>query len=128
MLKHAGRAVSYAVGHGLTVMYVTEDTVRAHPDTLRGLFLAATGAGASRLCLCDTVGHATPTGAANLVRFAREVVRESGTDTALDWHGHSDRGLAVINTIAAIRAGASRVHGCAIGIGERVGNTPMDQL
>jgi len=110
------------------VMYVTEDTVRARPETLRKLFLTAIECGASRLCLCDTVGHATPTGAANLVRFAKQVVKESGAEVGLDWHGHSDRGLAVINTIAAIRAGASRVHGCAIGIGERVGNTPMDQL
>jgi 2-isopropylmalate synthase len=109
-------------------MYVTEDTVRAQPAQLRQLFLAAIRCGAKRLCLCDTVGHATPTGAANLVRFALEVVRESGADVELDWHGHSDRGLAVINTLAAIRAGATRVHGCGIGIGERVGNTAMDQL
>jgi len=109
-------------------MYVTEDTVRAQPATLRRLFLTAIRCGAKRLCLCDTVGHATPTGTANLVRFAREVVLESKADVELDWHGHSDRGLAVVNTIAAIRAGATRVHGCAIGIGERVGNTPMDQL
>ena len=128
MLKHTEDAVTYAVSHGLPVMYVTEDTVRARPDTLRRLFLTAIGCGARRLCLCDTVGHATPTGAANLVRFALEVVRESGADVELDWHGHCDRGLAVINTLAAIRAGATRVHGCAIGIGERVGNTPMDQL
>ncbi len=129
MLRHTERAVSFAVKHGLPVMYVTEDTVRAHPDTLRRLFLTAIRAGATRLCLCDTVGHATPTGAANLVRFAREIVLESGVHSVeLDWHGHSDRGLAVINTLAAIRAGATRVHGCAIGIGERVGNTPMDQL
>jgi isopropylmalate/homocitrate/citramalate synthase len=128
MLRHTEDAVSYAVSEGLPVMYVTEDTVRADPRTLRQLFLAAIRCGARRLCLCDTVGHATPTGAANLVRFAREVVRESGVDVGLDWHGHCDRGLAVINTIAAIRAGATRVHGCAIGIGERVGNTPMDQL
>jgi 2-isopropylmalate synthase len=128
MLQHTEDAVTYAVSHGLPVMYVTEDTVRAHPDTLRRLFLTAIRAGARRLCLCDTVGHATPTGAANLVRFALEVVRESGADVELDWHGHCDRGLAVINTIAAIRAGTTRVHGCAIGIGERVGNTPMDQL
>jgi len=128
MLKHTEDAVRYGVENGLPVMYVTEDTVRAHPDTLRQLFKAAIGAGASRLCLCDTVGHATPTGAANLVRFAREVVKETGAPVELDWHGHCDRGLAVANTIAAIRAGASRVHGCAIGIGERVGNTPMDQL
>jgi len=129
MVRHTEDAVSYAVENHLPVMYVTEDTVRAQPQTLRRLFLAAIRCGAKRLCLCDTVGHATPTGAANLVRFAADVVRESGADDVqLDWHGHSDRGLAVINTIAAIRAGATRVHGCAIGIGERVGNTPMDQL
>jgi 2-isopropylmalate synthase len=128
MLRHTDEAVSYAVKHGLPVMYVTEDTVRANPTALRQLFLAAIRCGAKRLCLCDTVGHATPPGVANLVRFARDVVLESGSDVELDWHGHSDRGLAVINTIAAIRAGATRVHGCAIGIGERVGNTPMDQL
>ena len=128
MLRHTEDAVGYAVAHGLPVMYVTEDTVRAHPDTLRRLFLAAIRCGAKRLCLCDTVGHATPAGVGNLVRFALGVVRESGAEVELDWHGHSDRGLAVINTIAAIRAGVTRVHGCAIGIGERVGNTPMDQL
>src|SRR6266705_2864734 len=128
MLRHTEEAVTYAVSHGLPVMYVTEDTVRAQPATLRQLFLTAIRCGAQRLCLCDTVGHATPSGAANLVRFAAEVVKESGADVGLDWHGHCDRGLAVINTLAAIRAGATRVHGCAIGIGERVGNTPMDQL
>ncbi len=128
MLHHTEDAVTYAVEHGLDVMYVTEDTIRAHPDTLRQLFLAAIRCGAKRLCLCDTVGHATPDGVRHLVRFAMEVIRESGASVELDWHGHSDRGLAVINTIAAVRAGCSRVHGCAIGIGERVGNTPMDQL
>ena len=128
MLANTREAITFAVKEGLTVMYVTEDTVRARPDTLRRLFLTAIECGAKRLCLCDTVGHATPTGAANLVRFAQQVVHESGADIGLDWHGHSDRGLAVATTIAAIRAGATRVHGCAIGIGERVGNTPMDQL
>src|SRR5439155_10003386 len=116
MLQHTEQAVSFAVSHGLPVMYVTEDTVRAHPDTLRRLFLAAIRCGATRLCLCDTVGHATPAGAANLVRFAREVVAESGAEIGLDWHGHCDRGLAVVNTLAAIRAGVTRVHGCAIGL------------
>ena len=46
----------------------------------------------------------------------------------LDWHGHQDRGLGVINSIAAIEGGADQVHGSALGVGERVGNTPMDQL
>jgi 2-isopropylmalate synthase len=128
MLQHTEDAVSYAVSNGLPVMYVTEDTVRAQPAQLRQLFLSAIRAGAKRLCLCDTVGHATPTGAANLVRFALDVVRESGAEVELDWHGHCDRGLALINSLAAIRAGATRVHGCGIAIGERVGNTAMDQL
>ncbi len=128
MLTHTRDAITFAVQQGLTVMYVTEDTVRARPETLRRLFLTAIECGAKRLCLCDTVGHATPTGAANVVRFARQIVLESGADVGLDWHGHNDRGLAIANTIAAIRAGVTRVHGCALGIGERVGNTALDQL
>jgi isopropylmalate/homocitrate/citramalate synthase len=128
MLKHTEEAVSFAVREGLSVMYVTEDTTRAHPDTLKQLFAAAIRAGAKRLCLCDTCGHATPAGAANLVHWAKEWVATIDPKVKLDWHGHSDRGLGVINSIAAIAAGADRVHGCALGIGERVGNTPMDQL
>ncbi len=128
MERHTADAVGLAVEHGLQVTLVTEDTARAQPGTLRRLFLAAIGAGARRLCLCDTAGHATPAGTANLVRYAREVVRASGADVALDWHGHSDRGLAVANALGAVRAGASRVHACALGLGERAGNTPMDQV
>jgi 2-isopropylmalate synthase len=128
MRHHTEEAVRFAVAHGLPVTYVTEDTVRARPGTLRELLLAAIQSGAHRLCLCDTVGHATPTGVANVVRFARDIVRQSGTEVGLDWHGHSDRGLALVNTLSAIRAGVSRVHACALGLGERVGNTPMDLL
>ena len=107
MLQHTREAVTFAVAHGLAVMYVTEDTVRAHPATLRRLFLTAIECGAKRLCLCDTVGHATPSGVRNLLGFTHEVVQESGARVGIDWHGHSDRGFAVINTIAAIRAGAT---------------------
>jgi 2-isopropylmalate synthase len=92
------------------------------------LFLAAIRAGARRLCLCDTCGHATPAGATALVEFARAVVRESDEEVGLDWHGHNDRGLALANALAAGAAGATRLHGCAAGIGERVGNTATDQL
>jgi len=128
MLRHTEEAVSFAVKEGLKVMYVTEDTTRAHPETLKQLFACAIRAGAKRLCLCDTCGHATPAGAANLVHWAREWVKDVDETVKIDWHGHSDRGLGVINSIAAIAAGADRVHGTALGIGERVGNTPMDQL
>jgi 2-isopropylmalate synthase len=121
-------AITFAVREGLPVMYVTEDTTRADPDTLRRLYSAAIRAGASRVCVADTVGHATPVGAAAVIRFIGTVVEECGGGVGIDWHGHRDRDFAVINTLAALEAGATRLHGAAIGIGERVGNTPMDAL
>ena len=128
LLALTEEAIRFAVGEGLSVMYVTEDTTRADPGTLRQLYSTAIRAGAARVCISDTVGHATPAGAAAVTRFVGEVVAECGGGVGIDWHGHRDRDLAVMNSIAAIDAGASRVHGCAIGIGERVGNTPMDAL
>ena len=109
-------------------MYVTEDTTRADPDTLRALYSTAIRAGARRVCIADTVGHATPAGAASVVRFVKSVVDECGGDVGIDWHGHRDRDFAVANTLSALEAGATRLHGTALGIGERVGNTPMDLL
>lgn len=128
LLRLTEEAVGFAVGEGLPVMYVTEDTTRADPDTLRALYATAIRAGARRVCISDTVGHATPHGAAAVVRFIASVVEECGGGVGIDWHGHRDRDLAVINSIAALDAGATRLHGAAIGIGERVGNTPMDLL
>jgi len=126
LLKHTRDSVTFAVKEGLPVMYVTEDTSRAHPDTLRALYTAAIECGARRVCVCDTVGHAMPEGVVHLVRFVSGIVEETGAPVKIDWHGHRDRGMAVINTLAAIRAGAHRVHGCALGVGERAGNTPID--
>jgi 2-isopropylmalate synthase len=121
-------AVSYGVKAGLPVMYVTEDTTRADPDSLRRLYAAAIRAGASRICIADTVGHATPAGARAVVRYVQRIVDDCGGGVGIDWHGHRDRDLAVENSLAAMDAGATRLHGAAIGIGERVGNTPMDAL
>ena len=129
MLRATEDAVTFAVGEGLPVMYVTEDTTRATPDTLKRLYGLAIECGARRICLADTVGHATPNGVRQLVRWIRrEVVEPSGEDVKVDWHGHRDRGLAIPNTLAAIEEGVDRVHGTALGIGERVGNTEMDLL
>jgi 2-isopropylmalate synthase len=128
LLKLTDEAIGFAVSEGLTVMYVTEDTTRADPDTLRQLYSTAIRAGAKRLCIADTVGHATPQGAAAVVRFVQQVVDECGGGIGIDWHGHRDRDFAVINSLAALEAGATRLHGAAIGLGERVGNTPMDTL
>ncbi|MGH7506168.1 MAG: LeuA family protein [Longimicrobiales bacterium] len=129
MLRATEDAVTFAVGEGLSVMYVTEDTTRARPEVLKQLYCVAIECGARRICLADTVGHATPAGARRLVRFVREeIVAPSGEPVKVDWHGHRDRGFGLANTFAAIEAGADRVHGTALGIGERVGNTEMDLL
>ena len=128
LVEQATKAVSFAVRENIPVMFVTEDTIRAKPDDVERLYTAAIEAGAKRVCVCDTVGHATPWGVRNLVRFVRGIVARVNPAVKVDWHGHQDRGLGVINTIAALEAGADRVHGCALGIGERVGNTPIDLL
>ena len=128
MVKRTTEAVSFAHKEGLPVMFVTEDTVRANPETLATLFGAAIDSGASRLCLCDTCGHATPDGVKNLVRWTREFLSTRDESIKLDWHGHRDRGLALPNALAAIEAGVDRVHGTAMGIGERVGNLRMELL
>jgi isopropylmalate/homocitrate/citramalate synthase len=122
-------AVRYAAAANLPVMYVTEDTVRTDPDTIVALYSTAIRAGARAIVLCDTVGHATPRGACNLVKFAMEkIVQPSGEKIRVDWHGHNDRGLALANSLAAISAGAGQVHACALSLGERVGNTPIELM
>src|SRR6202161_4000921 len=129
LLQTTEKAVRYAVSLGLDVMYVTEDTTRCDPETVKRLYATAINCGAQAICICDTAGHATPMGALALVRFViDEVVKPSGEKIRVDWHGHSERGLAIANSMAALIAGANCVHGCAIGLGERVGNTQMDQM
>jgi isopropylmalate/homocitrate/citramalate synthase len=129
LLKTTDSAVSYAVSLGLEVMYVTEDTSRCDPETIKRLYSTAINCGARAICICDTAGHATPMGTFALVRFIlEEVVKPSGETIRVDWHGHCDRGLAIANSMAALVAGAVCVHATAIGIGERVGNTQMDQM
>src|SRR5438093_2749393 len=128
LLKLTRESITFAVKEGLPVMYVTEDTSRAHPDTLRRLYRTAIDCGARRVCVTDTVGHATPHGATQVIRFVAGIVEESGAVVGIDWHGHRDRGLGLANTLAAITAGAGRVHGCGLGIGERAGNAPMDLI
>ena len=122
-------AVKFAVSAGLPVMYVTEDTIRTDPPTVITLYSTAIRSGARAVVLCDTVGHATPRGAYNLVKFViEEVVKPSGEKIRLDWHGHNDRGLAIANSLAAIAGGANQVHAAALSLGERVGNTPMELM
>jgi len=130
ILRHSREAIEFAVREGLDVMYVTEDTIRSSPEHLRVLLAGAVESGAKRVCLCDTVGAAVPVGTRNLVAWVKSLLAElgAGETVGIDWHGHRDRGLGLANTLAAIEAGATRVHATALGIGERVGNTPMEQI
>src|SRR3984893_9025755 len=129
LLKTTENAVKFGVAQGLPVMYVTEDTIRTDADTVRALYSTALRCGARSIVLGDTVGHATPMGAYNLVKFVRKnVVVPSGENIRVDWHGHCDRGLAIANSFAAIAAGANQVQTAANSLGERVGNTPTELM
>jgi len=128
LLRTTDEAVTFAVSHGLDVMFVTEDTTRAKPEMLRQIYTTAIRCGARRICVADTVGYATPQGLARLIRFIRSVVDETGLEIPIDFHGHRDRGLCVANALAAYGAGADRAHGTILGIGERVGNVQLDLL
>jgi 2-isopropylmalate synthase len=122
------KAVTYAIDNGLSCFFVTEDTTRANPDFLEKLYLTAIEAGASRVCISDTVGYSTPSGVRKIVSFMRNLIRETKEEVKLDWHGHNDRGLGLVNALVAADSGVDRIHGTALGIGERSGNTPMDLL
>ncbi len=126
--KKSAEAIDVAVKAGLPVAYVTEDTTRSNPAALAHLFKVAIDHGASRLCICDTVGHSTPDGVRNVIGFTKSIVAGMGANVGIDWHGHNDRGLALVNAIMALEWGADRVHGTALGIGERVGNAPMELI
>jgi 2-isopropylmalate synthase len=128
MLRLSREAVEFCTRHDLTCMFVTEDTTRAHPEDVRKLYTTAIEAGAKRICVCDTVGHSTPWGVRSLIRFVKDLVDELGVDVGIDWHGHRDRGLGLVNALEAVRAGVTRVHATALGVGERAGNTEMDLL
>ena len=129
LVRTTEKAVRLAVEHGLPSMYVTEDTIRTDRETVKRLYSCAIRNGSRAIVLCDTVGHATPSGAFTLVKFVMdEVVKPSGEKVRVDWHGHNDRGLAVANSLGAVAAGANQVHAAANALGERVGNTPMELM
>ena len=128
LLRQSEKALSFGIKEGVEVAFVTEDTIRSTPKVLEPLFRNAINIGVRRLVLCDTVGHATPDGIKNLVDWTRRIIKESGEDVKIDWHGHNDRGLGLANALFAAEYGCDRIHGTALGVGERVGNVSLDQL
>jgi 2-isopropylmalate synthase len=128
MMQTSREALAFAQKEKIPISYVTEDTTRAHPATIEKLYGMAMDYGAKRLIVCDTVGHATPSGVKKLIAFVQKLVAKKKSKAKLEWHGHMDRGLGIPNSIAAFEAGVERVHGTGLGIGERAGNTPLDLL
>lgn len=128
LLERATESIRLCRQAGLPVTFVTEDTTRSRPDVIYRLFSHVVDMGANRLCVCDTVGHAMPDGIRVLMRYVLDLLKAMGVEVPVDWHGHNDRGLALSNALWAMAHGADRLHGCALGVGERAGNTSMDRL
>ncbi len=120
MLERIAKAVSFAVGHGITVAFFGVDSTRADLDFYRRAYSAAVEAGASEVVAVDTIGVATPEAAAYLVGRTVEWL-----DVPVHWHGHNDFGLATAAAVAAVQAGATWVHGTVNGMGERAGNANL---
>ena len=123
MLRRIDAAVSHAVDNGMTVAYFGVDGTRAAPEFLRRAYSTAADAGAAEAVVVDTLGIATPEGAAYLVAQVGE-----WTGIPLHWHGHNDFGLATAAAVAAVQAGASWVHGTIGGMGERAGNANIAEV
>ena len=123
MLRRIDAAVSHAVDNGVTVAYFGVDGTRADPAFLRRAYSTAADAGAAEAVVVDTLGIATPEGAAYLVAQVGE-----WTGVPLHWHGHNDFGLATAAAVAAVQAGASWVHGTIGGMGERAGNANIAEV
>ncbi len=120
MLGRIRKAVSFAAGEGITVAFFGVDGSRADLDFFRRAYEAAVEAGAREAVVVDTIGIATPEGAAYLVGQAVDWL-----DVPVHWHGHDDFGLATAAAVAAVQAGATWVHGTINGMGERAGNANL---
>jgi D-citramalate synthase len=113
----------YAKEHGLIVELSGEDASRADMDFLKSLYIDGIQAGADRLCFCDTVGLLVPERTETIFRDITSAV-----SAPVSIHCHDDFGLGTANTIAALRAGARQAHVTINGIGERSGNTSLEEV
>ena len=128
LLRDLVAVASRAANNGLDFRLAFEDSTRAVPNDLKSAVEAALDVGAPTIVLNDTVGSSHPSGAARHVAFVGDLVARAGADAAIAWHGHNDKGLALANALAAVDAGATIVSGTFLGVGERAGNIPLEQL
>jgi 2-isopropylmalate synthase len=122
------KSVSQCRRDGVEFVLVLEDAVRCTPEVLRRVYDVAVDSGIRRVTLCDTVGAALPNGTESLIAWSNSYFDYREHQVGLEWHGHNDRGLALINSLTALALGCERVHGTILGIGERAGNASLDQL
>ncbi|MBR6928114.1 MAG: 2-isopropylmalate synthase [Methanobrevibacter sp.] len=114
-------AVDYCKDHGLIVELSAEDASRSNVDFLRNVYSNAIDHGADRICVCDTVGILTPDSSLELFSKLNDF------SVPIACHCHNDFGLAVANTLAALKGGATEIHTTINGIGERAGNTSFEE-
>ncbi len=105
-----------------------EDASRTPPRDIELAIGTAIDAGAASISICDTVGECTPDGAAKLTEFCMKQIEKAGIHIDMVWHGHNDKGLSLANAMAAAMAGAQTISGTFSGLGERAGNTPLEQI
>lgn len=125
-LREIAEAVAYAKSEGIKNIAVgIEDASRAEQDYMEQIIETALSSGANQIILADTTGYSTPESFYKLIRFVREKV---GEEIKVSTHCHNDLGLAVTNSLEALKAGANEVHATLGGIGERAGNTSIEQV
>jgi isopropylmalate/homocitrate/citramalate synthase len=125
MLGRITDAMRFAAEHGIHAAFFGVDSTRAQPDFYEQVYKSAVEAGANEVAVVDTLGIASPEAVADLVGRTVEWV---GADVPVHFHGHNDFGLATAAAVAAVRAGASWVHGTINGMGERAGNANLGEV
>jgi len=125
MLDRITAAMRFAAEHGIHAAFFGVDSSRAETDFYRHVYAAAVEAGAREVVVVDTLGIASPEAVADLVGRTVELV---GSDVPVHFHGHNDFGVATASAVAAVRAGASWVHGTINGMGERAGNANLAEV
>ena len=128
ILERIATTMDYLRRAGLPCSFSVEDASRTPPDEIEQMVELAVRYSAYSIAVCDTVGESTPHGVRLLIGFIKSIISKHSSDLKILWHGHNDRGLALANSIAAIEAGADIIGGAFLGIGERTGNTALEQV
>jgi isopropylmalate/homocitrate/citramalate synthase len=124
-VRRAAEAIRYAAENGIRVAFFGVDGTRADLEFVRRIYSAALEAGAREAVLVDTIGACTPEAAEFLVQWAIDWM---GPEIPIHWHGHNDFGLGTAAAIAAVRGGATWIHGTVNGMGERAGNADIAEV